>query len=82
MDEIDEKKLEEFADSLLVQKHQRQKTERVVDQINSELTNLQNLNQNNASVLDDLLLQAEALCANMGISGEDISDGDIQEGMT
>ena len=54
-----DKNLEEIADSYLVQKDQRQRTEQVLTQASLELYNIEKLNVSNDNALYKLLKQVE-----------------------
>ena len=75
-----DKNLEEIADSYLVQKDQRQRTEQVLTQASLELYNIEKLNVSNDNALDQLLKQVEELSAAMGYSQEDITEYDYKRG--
>lgn len=67
MDSIDEQLLNEAAEALLAQRHQKQSVEREVDNIYSALNDLQDINKNNTDNLDMLITEAEKLCSDNGI---------------
>lgn len=81
MDKVYYKKLEEIANSYLVQKDQKQRTEHVLAQASLELYNLEKLNTSNHDMLEQLLKQAQELSGAMGYTDTDISEADYEKGI-
>lgn len=68
MKTVEDTKLEELANSYLLQKDQRQRTEQTIVKLSSEIEKLNELNRSNDEILDQLLEQAQELSGGMGCS--------------
>ena len=78
--DINNKMMNDAGKALLAQKNQMESAERQLVKASEAISNLGQLNDDNLSELDRLLLQAEQLCAVNGIDTSEISQTDINVG--
>lgn len=81
-DNLDNKIQDEAAKASIVQAHQRETAEKQVAKAARALEDLGQINDKNLSDLDALLLQAQQLCTQQGLSSDDISASNTDLGMS
>lgn len=77
---INNKIMNDAGKAILAQKNQMDSAERQLVKASEAISNLGQLNDDNLSELDRLLLQAEQICAANGIDTSEISQTDIEMG--
>ena len=73
--------LNQGAKAMNVQKHQSQKVEGHLAELQNGLDEIEHIDNRNSELIDTLLQDAEKLCDDLGLDSDDLSDEDMEAGL-